>query len=278
MNASEISAILERLARLEAEVSQLTALVNQLPPSEANAVRESGEAYTVQKKFIEQTEHPHIVRIPEVDGGTPLIRGPYKTVWAVVELHQRGMSAEEIVEAFREEQEVKLTLAEVYSALSFYFDNKEELDKTLADKLAKREEQVQWFLKMKFGPKDPNAPPPPPLPPHEPKPVLETDHPHIIRVPGKSGGDPLTGGQINIGVRIIIGMLRQGMTPAEIATDYAPSLTLAEVYDALSYYYDHLEEMEAIIAGHVAAGDEGRRISYAQQVAYAKRRREENAR
>lgn len=32
--------------------------------------------------------------------------------------------------------------------------------------------------------------------------------------------------------------MRQGMTPEELVSEF-PHLTLAQVYDALSYYYDH---------------------------------------
>jgi hypothetical protein len=50
------------------------------------------------------------------------------------------------------------------------------------------------------------------------------------------------------------------------------------VYDALSYYHHHREEMDVVMARHAAADDYGRRLSYQEQVAYAKRKREMNAR
>jgi len=279
MTEAELNQILERLQRLENEVKQLAEAVKPLTAAagESKAVREPAAPYAAEEKRIIQTAHPHIVRIPEVQGGTPLIRGPYKTVWAVVELFQRGMSAEQIVQAFWEEQEVKLTLAQVHSALSFYFDNKEEIDKTLAEKLAEREEWVQRYLKLKFGPKDPDAAPPPPLPATEPKPVIETDHPYIIRIPGKLGGEPIVRDP-HFTVRGIVALMQQGMTPQQIVVEHDGDLTPAQVYDALSYYYDHQAELEAIFAGHAATGDEMRRISYQQQVEYAKRKREENVR
>ncbi len=279
MTEAERTQIIERLERLENEVKRLAEAVKQLAAttSAAQAVREPAAPYAADEERIIQTAHPHIVRIPEVQGGTPLIRGPYKTVWAVVELFQRGMTAEAIVKAFWEEQEVKLTLAQVHSALSFYFDNQAEIDKTLAEKLAEREEWVQGYLKMKFGPKDPKAAPPPPLPPTEPKPVIETDHPYIIRIPGKLGGEPIVG-EVPKTVRGIVELTRQGLTPQQIVDDHGGGLTLAHVYDALSYYEDHREEMEAILAGHAATGDEMRRISRQQQVEYARRKREENVR
>jgi uncharacterized protein (DUF433 family) len=37
--------------------------------------------------------------------------------------------------------------------------------------------------------------------------------------------------------------LRQGISPEELVKEF-PHLTLAQVYDALSYYYDHKETIE----------------------------------
>jgi uncharacterized protein (DUF433 family) len=279
MTDAELAQLLERLARLENEVKQLTAMVKQLaaPGGEPQTVREQGEAYTTEGKLIKQTNHPHIVRIPEVQNGTPLIRGPYKTVWGIVELFKRGLTVEQIIQAIQEEQGVTLMLTQVYDALSFYFDNKAEIDATLAEKQAELEKSVEGYLKMKFGPKDPNPTPPQPLPPSEPKPVIETDHPYIIRIPGKSGGEPLIREAYKT-VRGIVELTWLGMTPQQIVDDYGGELTLAQVYDALSYYHHHREEMDVVMARHAAADDYGRRLSYQEQVAYAKRKREMNAR
>ncbi len=38
-------------------------------------------------------------------------------------------------------------------------------------------------------------------------------------------------------------VLRQGMTPEELVAEFH-HLTLAQVYDALSYYYDHQKEVD----------------------------------
>src|ERR1700752_748945 len=47
-----------------------------------------------------------------------------------------------------------------------------------------------------------------------------------------------------IPVNIIIGYLRVGETPESLVEHILPHLTLAQVYDALSYYYDHREEID----------------------------------
>jgi hypothetical protein len=49
-------------------------------------------------------------------------------------------------------------------------------------------------------------------------------------------------------VSIIVGYLRAGETPESLATTVIPHISLAAIYDALSYYHDHKEEIEAEIA------------------------------
>ncbi len=47
-----------------------------------------------------------------------------------------------------------------------------------------------------------------------------------------------------IPVSIIIGYFRIGETPESLVKNILPYLTLAQVYDALSYYHDHQAEIE----------------------------------
>ena len=71
----------------------------------------------------------------------------------------------------------------------------------------------------------------------------------------------------NIPVSIIVGYLRVGETPETIVADVMPHLSLAEVYDALSYYYERSAEIDQEIAENTEAwgrtylrehlGDEG---------------------
>jgi uncharacterized protein (DUF433 family) len=69
-------------------------------------------------------------------------------------------------------------------------------------------------------------------------------HPHIERREGVCGGRPVLAGT-RFPVRSVVGyVLRQGMTPEELVAEF-PRLTLASVHDALSYYYDHREEIDA---------------------------------
>jgi uncharacterized protein (DUF433 family) len=62
---------------------------------------------------------------------------------------------------------------------------------------------------------------------------------------GYQGGEPMVR-SAHVTVRTIVEQTRLGTTPEEFVRDHPP-MTLAEFYDALSYYYDHTEEMEEII-------------------------------
>ncbi len=75
---------------------------------------------------------------------------------------------------------------------------------------------------------------------------MVTEHPHIVRVPGVCGGRPIVAGT-RISVRTIVERTRLGDSPDQIVMDYPP-LTLAQVYDALSYYHEHRAEIDAEIA------------------------------
>ncbi len=82
------------------------------------------------------------------------------------------------------------------------------------------------------------------------RPTIQTEHPHIVRVEGIFGGEPIIKGT-GISVRTIVERTRLRDTPEQIVDDY-PHLTLAQVYDALSYYYEHPQEIEQYIAENFA--------------------------
>ncbi|MGH7230317.1 MAG: DUF433 domain-containing protein [Nitrospiraceae bacterium] len=48
-----------------------------------------------------------------------------------------------------------------------------------------------------------------------------------------------------------IAVLHHGQTPEELLAHY-PHLSLASIYDALSYYYDNRDEIDREIADHEA--------------------------
>ena len=72
---------------------------------------------------------------------------------------------------------------------------------------------------------------------------IKTTHPHIVRRNDLAKGSPVVSGT-KFPVRSIVQyVLRQGLTPEELAREF-PQLTLAKIYDALSFYYEHKEEID----------------------------------
>lgn len=76
--------------------------------------------------------------------------------------------------------------------------------------------------------------------------AIKTEHPHVVRVPGVIGGEPVITGT-RISVASVARFLQSGADPDEIVEMY-PHLTKAAVYDAISYYFDHQDEIEQIIS------------------------------
>ena len=65
---------------------------------------------------------------------------------------------------------------------------------------------------------------------------------HIEITPGICGGKPrITGHRIRV-QDVVIWHEQMGMSPDEIVSRY-PTITLADVYAALTYYHDNLEEI-----------------------------------
>ena len=67
-------------------------------------------------------------------------------------------------------------------------------------------------------------------------------HPYIAQKEDFAGGKPvIEGTRIKVS-QIVIEHEHMGWTADEIVTAH-PHLAMAQVYDALSYYFDHLEEI-----------------------------------
>ena len=77
---------------------------------------------------------------------------------------------------------------------------------------------------------------------------------HIVITPGTCSGKPrIAGTRIKV-QHVAIWHERMGMTPRQIVDDY-PHLTLAEVHAALTYYFDHREQIETDIREGEAFAD-----------------------
>jgi len=72
-----------------------------------------------------------------------------------------------------------------------------------------------------------------------------TEHCYIVRDTTILGGEPIIIGT-RTPVRAIVEIWRQGVSPEEIP-HRLPHLRLAHVFDALSYYDDHTDEINALI-------------------------------
>ncbi len=73
--------------------------------------------------------HPHITSDPQICGGNAIINGTRFPVRSVVTyVLQHGFTPEELVGRFPH-----LTLAQVHDALAYYYDNREEIEKEIAE-------------------------------------------------------------------------------------------------------------------------------------------------
>jgi uncharacterized protein (DUF433 family) len=75
--------------------------------------------------------------------------------------------------------------------------------------------------------------------------IQTTEHCYIIKDDQILGGEPIIKGT-RTPVRAIVETWRLGVMPEEIPKRL-PHLTLAQIFDALSYYSDHQDEINAYI-------------------------------
>jgi len=75
--------------------------------------------------------------------------------------------------------------------------------------------------------------------------VAETSSRYVIRNKDILSGEPIITGT-RTSVRAIVGLWRLGIMPEEIL-HHLPHLTLAQVFDTLSFYLDHQEEINQYI-------------------------------
>jgi uncharacterized protein (DUF433 family) len=77
--------------------------------------------------------------------------------------------------------------------------------------------------------------------------AAKINHPHITVDPQVCGGSPIVGGTRFPVRSVVYYVLRLGMTPEELVHKF-PHMNLAQVHDALAYYYDNRAEIEQDIA------------------------------
>jgi uncharacterized protein (DUF433 family) len=79
-------------------------------------------------------------------------------------------------------------------------------------------------------------------------------HPHVTNDPAVCGGSAIIHGTRFPVRSVVMYVLQHGLTPEELV-DKFPHLSLAQIHDALAYYYDNRQEIENEITenreGHV---------------------------
>jgi uncharacterized protein (DUF433 family) len=80
-----------------------------------------------------------------------------------------------------------------------------------------------------------------------------TEHLYIVTDDQILGGEPIVRGT-RTSVRAVVELWRMGVSPEEIV-EHLPHLTLAQIFDALSYYSDHADEINAHIERNRVADD-----------------------
>lgn len=78
--------------------------------------------------MVQIVNYPHITSNPGILSGIPIIEGTRTPVRSIVGYFNMGMNAEEILYGLSH-----LTAAQVYSALAYYFDHKEEIDRDISE-------------------------------------------------------------------------------------------------------------------------------------------------
>ena len=156
------------------------------------------------------TGNRHIERMEEVVGGKPRIVGRRITVADIAVWHERlGIGVDEI------SSEYDLSLSQVYGALSYYHDHREEIDDQMRESKA-----FASALKARTPSKIPD--------------VARGD-------PAIRHGKPVIRGT-SVPVHRIINTLAGGSTPAEICAEYG--ITDEDVRAALAYAGELVESEE----------------------------------
>jgi uncharacterized protein (DUF433 family) len=93
------------------------------------------------------TTYPHITKTPGVCGGKACIDGTRVRVMDIVVLHEKGLAPEAMLTHYSSRA---LTLAEVHAALAYYYDHKDEIERSFekderaeAEHETKREEYLR---------------------------------------------------------------------------------------------------------------------------------------
>jgi uncharacterized protein (DUF433 family) len=102
----------------------LQTLITRLDALEAELKRLRQSLVSAEGAHGAVTDHPYIESVPDVLGAEPVVKNTRTPVRAIVERWKFGESAEEIVRNLPH-----LRLAQVFDALGYYDDHREEIEK-----------------------------------------------------------------------------------------------------------------------------------------------------
>ena len=89
---------------------------------------------------VKRISYPYITSDPGIADGAPIIESTRITVRCIAGYYQMGMSVDEILPSLSH-----LTSSQVHSALAYYFDHQEEIDRDL-EKSSEKEYWPQQVL------------------------------------------------------------------------------------------------------------------------------------
>ncbi len=90
-----------------------------------------------------EISYPYIEFNPEIANGSPVITGTRITVRCIAGYYQMGMSVDEILISLSH-----LTASQVHSALAYYFDHQDDVDRDLAES----SDENYWKQRVKIHP------------------------------------------------------------------------------------------------------------------------------
>ena len=96
------------------------------------------------KGVVKKVSYPYIEFSSKIASRSPIIKGTRITVRTIAGYYQMGMSVDEILTSLSH-----LTSSQVHSALAYYFDHQEEVDKDIAE--SSKEEY--WKKQVQIHPK-----------------------------------------------------------------------------------------------------------------------------
>ncbi len=96
------------------------------------------------KGVVKKVSYPYIEFNSKIAGGSPIIKGTRITVRTIAGYYQMGMNVDEILTSLSH-----LTSSQVHSALAYYFDHQEEIDKDVATSF----DEEYWKRQVQSHPK-----------------------------------------------------------------------------------------------------------------------------